>query len=106
MVSVLLLPLVGFLPIHNHPRIASTIAVVRNVQLPKEGLIRRTRPRAGKPNEGAFLACSCWMAERLEPQVLAWNRRQPSSSSASSLFPIIWALLSERVQRGGPPSRG
>ncbi|WP_260854640.1 glycoside hydrolase family 15 protein [Paraburkholderia sp. BCC1884] len=64
--SVLLLPLVGFLPIDDR-RIASTIAVVKR-ELSEEGLIRRTRPQAGKPNEGAFLACSCWMAECLQLQ--------------------------------------
>ena len=61
--SVLLLPLVGFLPVEDR-RIASTIATIER-ELGDGGLIRRTRAQPGKANEGAFLACSCWMAECL-----------------------------------------
>ncbi len=59
--SLLLLPLVGFLPIDD-PRIADTIAAVEH-QLMDGGLVRRKAPTKDEPNEGAFLACSCWLAD-------------------------------------------
>jgi len=59
--SLLLLPLVGFLPIDD-PRITGTIeAIERN--LIDGGLVRRKAPRPDGPDEGAFLACSCWLAD-------------------------------------------
>ncbi len=64
--SLLLLPLVGFLPADD-PRMAATIATIGR-ELSEDGLIRRTKVRAGGPNEGAFLACSCWMADCLNMQ--------------------------------------
>jgi GH15 family glucan-1,4-alpha-glucosidase len=64
--SLLLLPLVGFLPVDD-PRIASTIATIER-ELSEGGLIRRKLPDADGPKEGVFLACSCWMAECLKLQ--------------------------------------
>ena len=64
--SLLLLPLVGFLPA-NEPRMAATIAKVAEV-LSEGGLIRRMKAKVDGPNEGAFLPCSCWMADCLELQ--------------------------------------
>jgi GH15 family glucan-1,4-alpha-glucosidase len=64
--SLLLLPLVGFLPADD-PRMAATIETIRR-ELTEGGLIRRTRATPGKPAEGAFLACSCWMADCLALQ--------------------------------------
>ena len=61
--GVLLLPLVGFLPARD-PRMASTIAAIRR-ELTEGGLIRRTRHSGTENPEGAFLACSCWMADCL-----------------------------------------
>lgn len=61
--GVLLLPLVGFLPARD-PRVASTIAAIRR-ELTEGGLIRRTRHGGTENPEGAFLACSCWMADCL-----------------------------------------
>jgi GH15 family glucan-1,4-alpha-glucosidase len=58
--SLLLLPLVGFLPVHDE-RITSTIATIER-DLVHDGLVRRWRPRLKDP-EGAFLACSSWLAE-------------------------------------------
>lgn len=58
--SLLLLPLVGFLPIHDE-RITSTIATIER-DLVHDGLVRRWRPHFKDP-EGAFLACSSWLAE-------------------------------------------
>ncbi len=64
--SLLLLPLVGFLPADD-PRMAATIETIRR-ELSEGGLIRRTKAKAEPPHEGAFLACSCWMADCLNLQ--------------------------------------
>jgi GH15 family glucan-1,4-alpha-glucosidase len=64
--SLLLLPLVGFLPADD-PRMAATITMIQR-ELSEGGLIRRTKAKADGPNEGAFLACSCWMADCLNMQ--------------------------------------
>ena len=64
--SLLLLPLVGFLPADD-PRMAATIRTIQR-ELSEGGLIRRTKAKAEGPNEGAFLACSCWMADCLNMQ--------------------------------------
>lgn len=59
--SLLLLPLVGFLPVDD-PRIAGTIAAVER-DLMEGGLVRRKPPKPDGHDEGAFLACSCWLAD-------------------------------------------
>lgn len=63
--SVLLLPAVGFLP-PSDPRIRGTIAAVEKC-LMRDGFVLRHDPRelpAGQPPlEGAFLACSLWLAD-------------------------------------------
>ena len=58
--SLLLLPIVGFLPAGDE-RITRTIAAIER-DLVDDGLVRRWRPQSEIP-EGAFLACSCWLAE-------------------------------------------
>ncbi len=64
--SLLLLPLVGFLPADD-PRMAATIETIQR-ELSEGGLIRRNKATTEPPNEGAFLACSCWMADCLNLQ--------------------------------------
>jgi len=59
--SLLLLPLVGFLPVDD-PRIAGTIAAIER-DLMEGGLVRRKPPKPDSRDEGAFLACSCWLAD-------------------------------------------
>ena len=61
--SLLLLPRVGFLPASD-PRMAATIEVIRR-ELTEGGLVRRKKAKPGEPTEGAFLACSFWMADCL-----------------------------------------
>ncbi|KAB2972043.1 glycoside hydrolase family 15 protein [Streptomyces sp. SS1-1] len=66
--AVLLIPRVGFLP-PDDPRVIGTIDAVR-AELSHDGLLRRysTEGRSvdGLPGgEGAFLACSFWLAEAL-----------------------------------------
>jgi len=63
--SLLLIPSVGFLP-PDDPRVRGTIEAVER-RLVVDGLVRRYDPRAsgdGLPGEeGAFLACSFWLAD-------------------------------------------
>ena len=66
--ALLLIPQVGFLP-GTDPRVVGTIDAVRR-ELTENGLVLRYRPDAdsadGLPGgEGAFLACSFWLADAL-----------------------------------------
>jgi GH15 family glucan-1,4-alpha-glucosidase len=65
--SVLLIPLVGFLP-PSDPRVISTVAAVEK-RLLRDGLVLRYNTADGtdglKGDEGAFLACSFWLADNL-----------------------------------------
>jgi GH15 family glucan-1,4-alpha-glucosidase len=65
--SLLLLPQVGFLPSAD-PRIVGTVEAIER-ELVIDGLVRRYTPRRtqdGLPgDEGAFLACSFWLADAL-----------------------------------------
>jgi GH15 family glucan-1,4-alpha-glucosidase len=63
--SLLMLPLVGFLPIDD-PRIAGTIDTVE-AELVEDRLVRRWK-RGDGPDEGAFIACTCWLADCLGMQ--------------------------------------
>jgi GH15 family glucan-1,4-alpha-glucosidase len=62
--SVLLLPLVGFLPADD-ARVRGTVEAIER-GLMRDGLVRRYESRRGNdglpPGEGAFLACSFWLA--------------------------------------------
>ncbi|HUZ65725.1 MAG TPA: glycoside hydrolase family 15 protein [Acetobacteraceae bacterium] len=64
--SLLLLPIVHFLPADD-PRITGTVAAVER-ELMDGGLVRRLKARGGEPQEGAFLACSCWLADCMKLQ--------------------------------------
>jgi GH15 family glucan-1,4-alpha-glucosidase len=63
--ALLLIPLVGFLPAAD-PRVAGTVAAVER-ELLTDGFVRRYDSAAGTdglpPGEGAFLACSFWLAD-------------------------------------------
>jgi GH15 family glucan-1,4-alpha-glucosidase len=63
--SLLLLPLVGFLPAED-PRITGTIAAIES-ELLRDGLVRRYDTAAGADglpgSEGMFLACSFWLVD-------------------------------------------
>jgi len=60
-----MLPLVGFLPIDDPP-IAGTIDAVE-AELVEDGLVRRWK-RGDGPADGAFIACTCWLADCLGMQ--------------------------------------
>lgn len=63
--SVLLIPAVGFLP-PDDPRVLGTLEAIER-HLMSDGYVMRHDPRASKdpsvPIEGAFLACSLWLAD-------------------------------------------
>jgi GH15 family glucan-1,4-alpha-glucosidase len=66
--SLLMMPLVGFLPASD-PRVRGTVAAIER-ELVEDGLVRRYRPRPSvdglPPGEGAFLLCTFWLADNLE----------------------------------------
>jgi GH15 family glucan-1,4-alpha-glucosidase len=63
--SILLLPAVGFLPASD-PRVKGTVAAIEKHMM-RDGFVLRHDPREVtseiQPIEGAFLACSLWLAE-------------------------------------------
>jgi GH15 family glucan-1,4-alpha-glucosidase len=63
--SILLLPAVGFLP-PTDPRVCGTIAAIEKYMM-QDGFVLRHDPRepvdAPQPIEGAFLACTLWLAD-------------------------------------------
>ncbi|HWF38783.1 MAG TPA: glycoside hydrolase family 15 protein [Candidatus Acidoferrales bacterium] len=65
--SLLLLPLVGFLP-PNDPRIVGTVRRIEK-ELIRGGLVMRHKSEKDKKSgetEGAFLPCSCWLVDYYE----------------------------------------
>ncbi|MBP2299746.1 glycoside hydrolase family 15 protein [Azospirillum picis] len=87
--SLLLLPVIGFLPIDD-PRIAGTIAMVER-SLMRDGFVQRYdthKVEDGLPTgEGAFLACSFWL---VDCYVLQGRR-----SEAVALFERLLALRND-----------
>jgi GH15 family glucan-1,4-alpha-glucosidase len=64
--ALLMIPLVGFLPAHDD-RVRGTLAAVER-ELCEEGLVHRYHHHDGTvdglpPGEGAFLACTFWLAD-------------------------------------------
>ena len=71
--SLLLIPLVGFLPARD-PRVVGTVAAIER-ELLRDGLVERYRADGGNvdvdglpPGEGVFLPCSFWLAAVLAQQ--------------------------------------
>lgn len=62
--SLLLIPLVGFMPVED-PRIANTVSAIERELLNHDTFVKRyetiTDLDGLPPNEGAFLACSFWL---------------------------------------------
>ena len=87
--SVLLLPAVGFLPASD-PRIRGTIAAIERHMM-RDGFVLRHDPREisdeKQPIEGAFLACTLWLADAF---VLAGE-----IDKAQSLFDRIVAVAND-----------
>ena len=83
--SVLLLPLVGFLPADDQ-RVAGTIEAIEK-GLMEGGFVRRQQaPWIGR-EEGVFLPCSCWLADCLNIQ----GRR----GEARALFERVLAVSND-----------
>ncbi|AGP58820.1 glycoside hydrolase family 15 protein [Streptomyces rapamycinicus] len=87
--ATLLIPRVGFLPATD-PRVLGTIDAVRR-ELSEDGLIRRYTTDGGVDGlpgaEGAFLACSFWLADALQ---LAGRHKD-----ARTLFERLLALRND-----------
>jgi GH15 family glucan-1,4-alpha-glucosidase len=64
--SLLLPPLVGFLPA-NDERMAATITAIED-KLMEGGFVRRHEASWLGKEEGVFLACSCWLADCMAMQ--------------------------------------
>jgi GH15 family glucan-1,4-alpha-glucosidase len=65
--SLLLIPITGFLPADDPRVVATTRAIEKDLMI--DGLVRRYRTHESvdglPPGEGAFLACSFWLADNL-----------------------------------------
>jgi GH15 family glucan-1,4-alpha-glucosidase len=87
--SLLLLPSVGFLP-PDDPRIRGTISAIER-HLMRDGFVLRHDPREvideQQPIEGAFLACTLWLADT---HVLAGN-----AAKAQALFDRVAAIAND-----------
>ncbi|HEX5419839.1 MAG TPA: glycoside hydrolase family 15 protein, partial [Gammaproteobacteria bacterium] len=91
--SLLLVPLVGFLPASD-PRVRSTVAAIER-GLMDDGLVHRYATKQADteqvdglpPGEGAFLACSFWLADNY---VLLGRRNE-----AESLFERLLSLRND-----------
>ncbi|HET7879523.1 MAG TPA: glycoside hydrolase family 15 protein [Acetobacteraceae bacterium] len=87
--SLLLLPLVGFLPPED-PRVKSTVAAIQR-ELTLDGLVLRYRTHEHvdglPPGEGVFLACSFWLADNL---ILQGRKRE-----ARALFERLLGLCND-----------
>ncbi|HEX3632409.1 MAG TPA: glycoside hydrolase family 15 protein, partial [Casimicrobiaceae bacterium] len=129
--SLLLLPIVGFLPVDD-PRVRGTLAAIRR-DLVVDGLVLRYRnlPEvdALPPGEGVFLPCSFWLAdhlslagrhaeaERLFKRLLALcndvgllaEEYDPSARRQLGNFPqalthVALVVTARNLSRGGGPS--
>ena len=87
--SLLLLPSVGFLP-RADPRIRGTMQAIER-HLMRDGLVLRHDPREvideAQPIEGAFLACTLWLADA---HVLAGD-----AARAQALFDRVAAIAND-----------
>ena len=87
--SLLLLPLVGFLP-HDDPRVLGTTAAVEK-ELLKDGFVLRYNTSDSAdglpPGEGAFLACSFWLVDN-------WTM-QGRRADAVALFERLISLCND-----------
>jgi len=87
--SLLLIPMVGFLPADD-PRMRGTVAAIER-ELMLDGLVLRYRTQADidglPPGEGAFLPCSFWLASNY--------RLQHRDAEARALFERLLSLRND-----------
>ncbi len=99
--SLLMLPLVGFLPIDD-PRVAGTVRAIERTLL-TDGLVRRYEPDPevdGLPaGEGAFLPCSFWLVDNWS----LMGRHEEARAMFERLIGLTndVGLLSEEYDPGG-----
>jgi GH15 family glucan-1,4-alpha-glucosidase len=97
--SLLLLPLVGFLPIDDS-RVTGTIAAVE-AELVEDGLVRRWT-RGGSRGEGALIACTCWLGDCLgmqgrEREARAYLERVIGLANDVGLLSEMWDTRDNRM---------
>jgi GH15 family glucan-1,4-alpha-glucosidase len=87
--SLLMIPLVGFLP-PSDPRVRGTVAAIER-HLTRDGFVQRYDSAQSDdglpPGEGAFLACSFWLADNLA--------LQGESGRARALFDRLVGLCND-----------
>lgn len=87
--SLLLIPIVGFLP-PDDPRVLGTVAAIER-RLQADGFVLRYRTESGAdglpPGEGAFLPCSFWLAD--------CYAQQGRQDDAEALFERLLGLRNE-----------
>ena len=87
--SLLLIPVVGFLP-HDDPRMLGTVAAIER-ELVVDGLVQRYSTEQCSdglpPGEGVFLACSFWLVDNL--------RLQGRIDEATALFERLLAIAND-----------
>ena len=87
--SLLMIPLVGFLP-HDDPRVRGTTAAIEK-ELLQDGFVLRYTTQDSKdglpPGEGAFLACSFWLVDN-------WHM-QDRQADAKAMFERLLSLRND-----------
>ena len=106
--SLLLIPLVGFLPADD-PRVKGTVAAIQR-ELMVDGFVHRYPPEGSQsvdglpPGEGAFLACTFWLADNLA----LMGRRDEALAIFERLLALrndVGLLAEEYDPAGRPPAR-
>jgi GH15 family glucan-1,4-alpha-glucosidase len=107
--SLLMIPLVGFLPPED-PRVRGTVAAIER-ELMVDGLVQRYTTESGvdglPPGEGVFLACSFWMVDALhgagrQPEAIALFQRLLKLRNDVGLLSEEWDPVAKR-QLGNTP---
>jgi GH15 family glucan-1,4-alpha-glucosidase len=99
--SLLMIPLVGFLP-PDDPRVAGTVAAIQR-ELVVDGFVQRYETEEGvdglPPGEGAFLPCSFWLADNLA----LMGRRDEAQATFDRLTGLVndVGLISEEYDPQG-----
>ena len=98
--SLLRLPIVGFVDFDDE-RMVRTVDAIRDALETRPGMLMRFRDRrdAEQRNEGAFLACSFWLAEVLARQRRAQEAREVFDAAVAAANDL--GLFSEEFD---PPS--
>jgi GH15 family glucan-1,4-alpha-glucosidase len=89
--SLLMMPMVGFVPVNDPRMIATVDAIQADLGTPPHGFIRRYRPEHSsdglRGSEATFLMCSFWLVD-----VLAMQGRQ---TEATALFEALLGVAND-----------